>query len=76
MAPKGSPRDMNEWRATLRDPNIQFPGESSDYRRARNELLKAEDELRRLNAEVAAKRRALLEISCAGAAVRRAAQTS
>jgi len=67
---------MNEWRATLRDPNIQFPGESSEYRRARNELLKAEDELRRLNAEVAAKRRALLEISCAGAAVRRAAQTS
>ena len=41
MAPKGSPRDMNEWRATLRDPNIQFPGESSEYRRARNELLKA-----------------------------------
>jgi predicted dithiol-disulfide oxidoreductase (DUF899 family) len=59
MAPKGSPRDMNEWRATLRDPNIQFPGESSEYRHARNELLKAEDELRRLNEEVAAKRRAL-----------------
>jgi hypothetical protein len=31
MAPKGSPRDMNEWRATLRDPNITFPGESSEY---------------------------------------------
>jgi predicted dithiol-disulfide oxidoreductase (DUF899 family) len=59
MAPKGSPRDMNEWRATLRDPNITFPGESSDYRRARNELLEAEDELRRLNEQVAAKRRAL-----------------
>ena len=59
MAPKGSPRDMNEWRATLRDPNIQFPGESSEYRHARNELLKAEDELRRLNEQVAAKRRAL-----------------
>ena len=59
MAPKGSPREMNEWRATLRDPNIQFPGESSGYRQARNELLKAEDELRRLNEEVAAKRRAL-----------------
>jgi len=59
MAPKGSPRDMNEWRATLRDPNITFPGESSEYRRARNELLEAEDELRRLNEDVAAKRRAL-----------------
>jgi predicted dithiol-disulfide oxidoreductase (DUF899 family) len=59
MAPEGSPRDMNEWRATLRDPNITFPGESSEYRRARNELLEAEDELRRLNADVAAKRRAL-----------------
>ena len=59
MAPKGSPRDMNAWRATLRDPNITFPGESSEYRRARNELLEAEDELRRLNEEVAAKRRAL-----------------
>ncbi|HEY9385092.1 MAG TPA: hypothetical protein VIP80_16395 [Gemmatimonadales bacterium] len=46
MAPKGNPHDMNEWRATLRDPYITFPGESSEYRRARNQLLKAEDELR------------------------------
>src|ERR1700755_3601385 len=59
MAPKGSPRDMNEWRATLRDPNIKFPGESSEYRRARTELLEAEAELRRLNEQVAAQRRAL-----------------
>jgi predicted dithiol-disulfide oxidoreductase (DUF899 family) len=59
MAPKGSPRDMNDWRETLRDPNITFPGESSEYRRARNELLEAEDELRRLNEQVAAQRRAL-----------------
>ena len=59
MAPKGSPRDMDKWRATLRDPNIRFPGESSEYRRARDELLEAEDELRRLNEQVAAKRRAL-----------------
>ena len=59
MAPKGSPRDMNEWQATLRDPNINFPGESSEYRRVRNELLEAEDKLRRLNEQVAAKRRAL-----------------
>jgi hypothetical protein len=28
MAPKGSPRDMDKWRETLRDPNIKFPGES------------------------------------------------
>jgi predicted dithiol-disulfide oxidoreductase (DUF899 family) len=59
MAPKGSPRDMNKWRETLRDPNIKFPGESSEYRRARNQLLEAEDELRRLNEQVAAQRRAL-----------------
>jgi hypothetical protein len=44
MAPKGGPRDMNKWRETLRDPNIRFPGESSEYRRARNQLLEAEDE--------------------------------
>ena len=59
MTPKGSPRDMNKWRATLRDPNITFPGESSEYRRARKQLLQDEDELRRLNEQVAAKRRAL-----------------
>ncbi|MFL6082008.1 MAG: DUF899 family protein [Mycobacterium sp.] len=59
MAPKGGPRDMNKWRETLRDPNITFPGESSEYRRARNQLLEAEDELRRLNEQVAAQRRAL-----------------
>src|ERR1700751_5804572 len=59
MAPKGSPRDMNEWRATLRAPHIRFPRESSAYRGARNQLLEAEDELRRLNEQVAAQRRAL-----------------
>ena len=59
MAPKGSPRDMSKWRETLREPNIEFPGESSEYRRARNELLEAEDQLRRLNEHVAAQRRAL-----------------
>jgi hypothetical protein len=32
MAVKGSPRDMNKWLEVLRDPNVQFPGESSDYR--------------------------------------------
>ena len=59
MAPKGSPRDMNEWRATLRIPNVKFPGETGQYRSARNELLAAEDELRRLSEQVAAQRRAL-----------------
>src|SRR6201984_383138 len=59
MALKGKPRDMNKWREVLLDPNVHFPGESSDYRRARNELLEAEAELRRLNEQVAAQRRAL-----------------
>jgi hypothetical protein len=41
------------------DPNISFPGESGEYRGARNELLEAEVELRRTIERVAAKRRAL-----------------
>ena len=41
------------------DPAIRFPGESSDYRLARNRLLEAEIELRRLTERVAAQRRAL-----------------
>ncbi len=59
MALKGKPRDMNKWREVLLDPNVHFPGESSEYRRARNELLEAEAELRRVNEQVAAQRRAL-----------------
>src|SRR5919198_1133947 len=59
MALKGKPRDMNKWREGLLHPNVQFPGESSEYRRARNELLEAEAELRRLNEQVTAQRRAL-----------------
>src|ERR1700751_573069 len=59
MALKGQPRDMNKWREGLLDPNVHFPDESSEYRRARNELLEAEAEVRRLNEQVAAKRRAL-----------------
>src|SRR3984893_17411503 len=59
MALKGKPRDMNKWREGLLDPNVHFLGESSEYRRARNELLEAEAELRRLNEQVAAQRRAL-----------------
>jgi predicted dithiol-disulfide oxidoreductase (DUF899 family) len=41
------------------DPAIQFPGESSEYRLARNRLLEAETELRRPIEQVAARRRAL-----------------
>src|SRR6201990_3243274 len=59
MALKGQPRAMNKWREVLLDPSVHFPGESSEYRRARNELLEAEAELRRLNEQVAAQRRAL-----------------
>ena len=41
------------------DPGITFPGESSEYRLARNRLLAAETELRRMIERVAAQRRAL-----------------
>jgi predicted dithiol-disulfide oxidoreductase (DUF899 family) len=41
------------------DPKIKFPGESSEYRLARNRLLDAEIELRRMIERVAAQRRAL-----------------
>jgi predicted dithiol-disulfide oxidoreductase (DUF899 family) len=41
------------------DAGIRFPNESDDYRRARNELLQTESELRRAIERVAAQRRAL-----------------
>ena len=41
------------------DPAVRFPGESTDYRLARNRLLEAETELRRAIERVAARRRAL-----------------
>src|SRR5690242_1522963 len=41
------------------DPDIRFPGESSEYRQARNELLEAEAELRAAIERVAAQRRTL-----------------
>jgi predicted dithiol-disulfide oxidoreductase (DUF899 family) len=41
------------------EPAIQFPGESREYRLARNQLLEAEIELRRMIERVAARRRAL-----------------
>ena len=59
MPLKGSPRDMGKWRDVLLDPHVQFPSESAEYRRARNQLLESEDALRRLNQQVAAQRRAL-----------------
>jgi predicted dithiol-disulfide oxidoreductase (DUF899 family) len=59
MTLKGKPRNMNKWREVLLNPNVHFPGESSEYRRARNELLEAEAELRRVNEQIAAQRRAL-----------------
>lgn len=40
-------------------PELRFPGESPDYRRARDELLRAEIDLRRAIESVAASRRAL-----------------
>ena len=39
--------------------DVRFPGESEEYRRARDELLEAEVELRRMIERVAAQRRAL-----------------
>ena len=44
---------------TTMDPGIRFPGESDEYRRARNRLVEAEAELRRAIEQVAAQRRAL-----------------
>jgi predicted dithiol-disulfide oxidoreductase (DUF899 family) len=41
------------------DSNVRFPGESDDYRGARNELLEAEAELRRQLESVALRRRQL-----------------
>jgi predicted dithiol-disulfide oxidoreductase (DUF899 family) len=41
------------------DPEIRFPGESEEYRQARNRLLEAEIELRRATERVAQQRRAL-----------------
>src|ERR1700741_4697806 len=59
MALKGKPRDMKKWRDVLLDPNVHFPGESSEDRRARNELLEDEAALKLLSEKIAAKRRAL-----------------
>jgi Bacterial protein of unknown function (DUF899) len=72
MALKGSPHDMNKWRAVLLAQHAQFPSESAEYRRARNQLLEAEDALRQLTQQVAAERRALP----AGGLIRRTTYSS
>jgi len=59
MAIKGEPRDMKKWKDVVLDPSLRFPGESSEYRRARDELMGIEDDLRRLNEKVIAQRRTL-----------------
>lgn len=59
MALKGKPRDLAKWRQLLLDQNVYFPGESNEYRRARNELLDDEAALKLLTEKVAAKRRSL-----------------
>jgi hypothetical protein len=38
----GGPRDTKKWSEILRDPNVQFPGESTEYRPAREQLLESE----------------------------------
>ncbi len=48
----------NDSAATSVDPEIRFPGESDEYRRARNQLLASEVALRRTLETVAAQRRA------------------
>jgi predicted dithiol-disulfide oxidoreductase (DUF899 family) len=50
---------MNKWREVLLEQHAQFPRESAEYRRARNQLLESEDALRQLTQQVAAQRRAL-----------------
>jgi predicted dithiol-disulfide oxidoreductase (DUF899 family) len=59
MASNEPSRDMSKWREVLLDSNVQFPSESSEYRRARNELLEREAELRQLNELVVSQCRAL-----------------
>jgi predicted dithiol-disulfide oxidoreductase (DUF899 family) len=52
-------RSENDSASASIDPEIRFPGESDEYRRARNHLLASEVELRRMLEIVAAQRRAL-----------------
>jgi predicted dithiol-disulfide oxidoreductase (DUF899 family) len=50
---------MEKWSETLVRPDIRFPRESEAYRQARQQLLDSEEQLRRMNEQVAAQRRAL-----------------
>lgn len=59
MALVGGPRDMKKWSEILRDGSVRFPGESSDYREARERLLESEARLKQLTEQVSAQRRAL-----------------
>jgi predicted dithiol-disulfide oxidoreductase (DUF899 family) len=52
-------RGARRLRALTPDPEIRFPGESEEYRQARNRLLEAEIEVRRAIEQVAAQRRSL-----------------
>lgn len=59
MAVIGKPRDMQRWKDVVLDPAVRLPGETDAYRQARNDLLDAEEELRRHQERVSAQRRAL-----------------
>jgi predicted dithiol-disulfide oxidoreductase (DUF899 family) len=59
MSSTGKPRDMNRWREELLDADVHFPGESAEYRRARDELLEQEAELQRMSNLVTTQRRTL-----------------
>ncbi len=55
----GIPRGPGQTDRVSADPATRYPGESGEYRLARNRLLEAEVELRRAIERVAARRRAL-----------------
>ncbi|MEW2508072.1 DUF899 family protein [Amycolatopsis sp. NPDC047767] len=59
MALVGGPRDMKKWSEILRDPDVRFPGEPSEYRQARQRLLESEAQLKLLTEQVSAQRRSL-----------------
>jgi predicted dithiol-disulfide oxidoreductase (DUF899 family) len=60
IPPRVSQRGVElDWASLPAAPDIRFPGESDEYRRARNALLEVEIDLRRAIERVAAQRRAL-----------------
>jgi predicted dithiol-disulfide oxidoreductase (DUF899 family) len=50
---------MKKWSEILRDPDVRFPGESSEYRQAQEQLLESEAQLKLLTEQVSAQRRSL-----------------